>query len=247
MLVECSAKNEFRMTASQFAGSLTPKTKVLILNSPSNPTGCVYPKNELEAIAETCVKRGIVVISDEIYEKIIFDDLEHCSIGALNKDIFGLTVTVNGLSKSHSMTGWRIGYMGAPQVIADAVSNLQDHSTSNPASISQKAACAAMEMPDTFSLSMSAEFQKRRDYIVSRLSKMKKISYVVPKGAFYIFCDISATGLDSLSFAQKMLDEQLVAIIPGIAFGDDACVRMSFATGMEQIKKGIDRLELFLS
>jgi aspartate aminotransferase len=247
VLVEASAKNEFRITAGQLNEAVTPKTKALILNSPSNPTGCVYPAKELEAIAHICVKHGIVVISDEIYEKIIFDGLRHCSIASLNKDIYGLTVTVNGLSKSHSMTGWRIGYMGAPQAIADAVSNLQDHSTSNAASISQKAACAALEMPDTFTSEMCAEFQKRRDYIIGRLAAMKKISYVVPKGAFYIFCDISATGLDSLRFCDRMLEEQLVAIIPGIAFGNDSCVRMSFATGLEQIKKGMDRLEQFLA
>jgi aspartate aminotransferase len=246
VFIRTGAENSFKVTASGLAAAVTPKTKVLILNSPSNPTGCVYGREELEAIAKICADKGIFVISDEIYEKIIFDGMKHVSIAGISPSIRELTVTVNGLSKSHSMTGWRIGYLAAPQKIADAVSNLQDHSTSNPASISQKAACAALEMPEAFSAQMCAEFEKRRAYITGRLDAMKKISYVKPQGAFYIFCGISKTGMRSMEFGQRMLDEQLVALIPGIAFGADEHVRISFATGMEQIKKGMDRLEQFL-
>ncbi len=245
--LQTEASNGFKMTPKQLAGSITPRTKLLILNSPSNPTGCVYEKDELEEIAGICVKKGILVISDEIYEKIVFDGLTQVSIASLNPEIKALTVTVNGLSKSHSMTGWRIGFLGAPQKIADAISNIQDHSTSNPTSISQKAACAALEMPASFSQQMTTEFQSRRDYIAGRLDGMKKISYVLPKGAFYMFCDISKTGMGSLEFAQRMLDQHLVALIPGIAFGSDRSIRISFATGMEQIRKGMDRLETFLN
>jgi aspartate aminotransferase len=245
--VRTKAENEFKMTAAQLQGAITPKTKVLILNSPSNPTGCVYTKDELEALARICVARGIYVISDEIYEKIVYEGLKHYSIASLNPGIRELTVTVNGLSKSHSMTGWRIGYLGAPQAIADAISNVQDHSTSNPTSISQKAACAALEMPESFSKQMTTEFQGRRDYIAGRLKAMKKLTYVLPRGAFYMFIGISGTGMGSMDFARRMIDEQLVALIPGVAFGDDEYVRISFATGMESIKKGMDRLEAFVN
>jgi aspartate aminotransferase len=244
--IKTSAENSFKMTADDLSKNISSKTKLLVLNSPSNPTGCVYTKEELAKIAEICVAKKIFVISDEIYEKIIFDGLKHTSIASFGKDIYELTVTVNGLSKSHSMTGWRIGYLGGPQDIVNAISNFQDHSTSNPVSISQKAAVAALSMSDSFSKEMTLEFQKRRDYIVKRLQGMKKISYVLPKGAFYIFCDISKTNLDSLTFCTRALDELLIAAIPGFAFGNDDYVRLSFATGLKAIEKGMDRLEGFL-
>jgi len=245
-LVKTEASNDFKMTPQDLEKYISPKTKVLILNSPSNPTGCVYNEDELRAIADICVRNKIFVISDEIYEKIIYDNIKTVSIASFNKEIYDLTITVNGLSKSHSMTGWRIGYIGAPADIIAAISKFQDHSTSNPVSISQKAAVAALAMPDTASQAMTAEFQKRRDYIVKRISGMKKISCVIPRGAFYIFCDISKTGLDSMSIANRLLDEQMMAVIPGAAFGNDNCIRLSFATGLKQIEKGMDRLETFL-
>lgn len=245
--IKTSAKNSFKITVDDLEKHITAKTKVLIMNSPSNPTGCVYSRDELKRIADICVAKKIFVISDEIYEKIIFDGQEHVSIASFGKEIYDLTVTVNGLSKSHAMTGWRIGYAGAPRDIADAISNLQDHTTSNPTSIAQKAAVAALTMPDSFSSSMREEFQKRRDYIVKRISAMRLISYVLPRGAFYIYCDISRTRLDSLTFAGRILDEMLVALIPGVAFGNDTCIRISFATSLNQIEKGMDRLEQFLN
>jgi len=245
--IKTSPKNSFKMTADDLAMNITSKTKLLVLNSPSNPTGCVYTKEELAKIAEICASKKIFVISDEIYEKIIFDGLKHISLASFGRDIYDLTITVNGLSKSHSMTGWRIGYLGGPQDIVNAISNFQDHSTSNPVSISQKAAVAALSMADTFSVGMTQEFQKRRDYITKRLDKMKKISYVLPKGAFYIFCDISKTKMDSLTFCTRLLDELLMAAIPGIAFGNDDYVRFSFATGLKQIEQGMDRLEGWLA
>lgn len=241
--IETSSANSFKMTAGQLKKSITARTKVLILNSPSNPTGCVYSEDELRAIADICVKHSIFVISDEIYEKIIFDGLKHISIASFGKDIYDLTVTVNGMSKSFSMTGWRIGYLGAAQYIADAISNLQDHSTSNPSSISQKAALAALGLGNNFSEQMRLEFEKKRNYTVERLKNIKKLGYVEPKGAFYIFCDISETGLDSFIFSSRLLDEGNVAIIPGSSFGRDDYVRISFATSMEQLKEGFDRIE----
>ena len=241
--IPTKAENKFKINPKELSKYITNKTKVLILNSPSNPTGCVYSKAELEEIAKICVAHKLFVISDEIYEKIIFDNLKHVSIASLNKDIFGLTITVNGLSKSHSMTGWRIGYLGGPQDIVDNVSKLQDHSTSNPVSIAQKAAIAALEAPDDFSKKMCSEFEKRRNYCVERINKIKKISCVVPQGAFYIFCDISKTKLSSLNFANRLLDEARVAIIPGEGFGANSYIRISFATSIEQLKKGMDRIE----
>ena len=246
LFIETSAKNNFKLAAKELERQITPKTKLLILNSPSNPAGCVYSSAELKEIAKICVRKKIFVLSDEIYEKLIYDNLKHTSIGSLDKDIYGLTITVNGLSKSHSMTGWRIGYLGAPLDIADAISNIQDHSTSNPASISQKAAIAALKAPDDFSKGMAAEFQKRRDFVVSRLGQIKKLGVVTPQGAFYVFCDISKTGMDSSSFATRLLDEALVALIPGKSFGRDDYIRISFATGIEQLEKGTQRIAEWL-
>jgi aspartate aminotransferase len=245
--IATSAANNFKVTASDLEKNINPKTKLLILNSPSNPTGCVYNIEEIREIAAICVARNIFVISDEIYEKIIFDGLKHVSIASLNKDIYNLTITVNGLSKSHSMTGWRIGYLGGPADIVAAISNLQDHSTSNPASISQKAAIAALGAADDFSTKLCQEFQKRRDYCVSRIKKMKNFSCVVPQGAFYIFCDISKTSLDSTTFSNRLLDEKFVSLIPGNGFGWDNFVRISFATSLDQIEKGMNRIEEFLN
>ncbi|HOW42958.1 MAG TPA: pyridoxal phosphate-dependent aminotransferase [Candidatus Omnitrophota bacterium] len=244
--IKTTPENNFKITPAELERHIHAKTKLLILNSPSNPTGCVYSKEELQAIAAICVSQKIFVVSDEIYEKIIFDGQKHVSIGSLGKEIYDLTITVNGLSKSHSMTGWRIGYLGGPADIVEAIGKLQDHSTSNPTSIAQKAALAALQMPDAFSQTMCAEFEKRRNYIASRLDKMKKISYVKPQGAFYIFCSIAKTKLDSFTFAQRLLDEMLVAVIPGQSFGADTCIRISFATGMQQIEKGMNRLDEFL-
>jgi len=247
VFIETLPRNNFKITSADLKKNITAKTKLLLLNSPSNPTGCVYGLDELKEIAKVCVAKNILVISDEIYEKLIYDELKHLSIAALNKDIYNLTITVNGLSKSFSMTGWRIGYLAGPPDIAEAISRLQDHSTSNPASISQKAAQAALNAPDDFAKNMADEFQKRRDYIVERLSGMQGIAFVKPQGAFYIFCDISKTSMEALTFANRLLDEKAVAIIPGESFGRDDYVRVSFATSMEQIKKGMDRIEEWLS
>jgi len=244
--IRTELNNNFKMTAKDLEKNITPKTKVLILNSPSNPTGCVYSREELEVIAKVCVAKKIFVISDEIYEKLIYDGKKHSSIGGFNKDIYELTVTINGLSKSHSMTGWRIGYLGAPKEIAEAISRFQDHSTSNPTSISQRAAVAALSAPDDFSKKLCEEFQKRRDYCVKRLASMKKLEVCVPQGAFYIFFNISKTKLDSNTFANRLLDEKYIALIPGAGFGMDDYCRMSFATSMEQLTKGMDRLEEWL-
>ena len=241
--IKTSAVNNFKITATELKKNISTKTKVLIINSPSNPAGSVYNRLELEEIARVCVSKNIFVISDEIYEKIIFDGAKHESIASFNKDIYGLTITVNGLSKSHSMTGWRIGYLGAPSDVANAISKLQDHSTSNPNSIAQKAAVAALTAPEDFTLKLCQEFQRRRDYLASRLKRIKKLSFTLPQGAFYIFCGISKTGLDSMEFARRLLEEEYVSVIPGASFGRDDHIRLSFATSMDELEKGMDRIE----
>ena len=240
--IRTEPENNFKIEIKDLEKHINLKTKLIILNSPSNPAGCVYRKDELRKIAQICIAKKIFVISDEIYEKIIYDNHKHISIASCGEDIYNLTVTINGLSKSYSMTGWRIGYLAAPYAIVDAVSKLQDHSTSNAASISQKAAVAALNAPSDFSRLMRCEFQKRRDYAVERLSKIKKITFVKPQGAFYIFCDISKSGLDSLSFADRLLNEAYVSLIPGAAFGRDDYVRISFATNIQELEKGLNRI-----
>ncbi|MBI4972315.1 MAG: pyridoxal phosphate-dependent aminotransferase [Candidatus Omnitrophica bacterium] len=217
------SKNNFKIETSVLEKYISAKAKVLILNSPSNPTGYVYTLDELKAIAKICVAKKLFVISDEIYEKIIYDNLKHFSIAALGEDIYNLTLTVNGLSKTYAMTGWRIGYLAGPQDIIEAISKLQDHSTSNPTSIAQKAACAALSAADDFALGMCQEFQKRRDYVMERLNRIKKISYI-----------------------NRLLDEALVAVIPGEGFGRDDYIRLSFATSLEQLEKGLNRIEEWL-
>ena len=239
-------ENNFKVTARQLKEQLSPKTKVFILNSPSNPTGCVYAEDELREIAEICVKNKVFVISDEIYEKLIYDGLKHISIAGFNKDIYDLTITINGLSKSHSMTGWRIGYLAAAPDISEAVSRLQDHSTSNPNSIAQKAAVSALSGSGDFTTKVAKEFEERRDYCMERLNKMPRVKAILPRGAFYIFCDISKTGLKSTDFATRLLEEEHLSLIPGEGFGMDGYVRISFAASSEQLKKGMDRLESFL-
>jgi len=245
-LIKTRPENNFKFTPAELKKNINAKTKLLILNSPSNPCGSVYSKEELERIAEICVAKNIWVLSDEIYEKLVYDGLKHYSLASLNQDIYNLTATVNGVSKAYSMTGWRLGYLAGPPELVRRICDIQDHSTSNPASISQKAALAALQADSDFTKNMCAEFQKRRDYIVSRLDKIKKLSYVKPQGAFYIFIDISGCKMGSLEFASRLLDETFVAVVPGKAFGMDNYVRISFATSLAQIEKGMNRIEEWL-
>jgi len=245
--IKTTAENNFKISEKDLTKQITTKTKVLVLNSPSNPSGAVYSRRELEVIAKICVQKNIFVISDEIYEKIIFDGLKHESIASFNKDIYNLTVTVNGLSKSHSMTGWRIGYLGAPSDIARAISNLQDHSTSNPNSFAQKGAVAALSASGDFTKRLCREFEKRRDYLAGRIKQIKNLSSCLPQGAFYMFCNISKTGLDSMTFAKRLLDEEYVSLIPGSSFGMDDHIRISFAASLEELKKGMDRIEKWVT
>lgn len=243
VFVPTSRENNFKLTKADIRKAVTKRTKLFILNSPSNPTGAVYDENELFSISELAVERGMYVLSDEIYEKILYDGAKHVSMASFNRKIYDLSIVVNGVSKAYSMTGWRIGYLAGPQDIVKAVERLQSHSTSNPASMCQKAALEAVLGNQDFIAAMVDEFKKRRNYMVNRLSNIKGFSAFIPRGAFYLFCEITGTGLTSVELANRLLDDARVAVVPGDGFGWSNYVRLSFATSMENIKKGIDRIE----
>ncbi|NLE64700.1 MAG: pyridoxal phosphate-dependent aminotransferase [Elusimicrobia bacterium] len=230
-----------RITPQALEKAITPKTRVLILNSPSNPTGMVYSRKELEAIAQVCLKKDIWVISDDIYEKLIYTNEPFTSIGSLNKDIFQRTITVNGVSKAYAMTGWRIGYAAGPAEVMGYMKNLQDHSTSNPTSISQKASLAALNAPEDGVKKMCQTFKARRDLMTSLVDGIPQISYIKPDGAFYLFCDFSKFG-PCADVAKRILDEMSVAVIPGDGFGAEGWIRLSFSTSEERIREGINRI-----
>lgn len=243
VILKTLQENEFKVRKDDLKKAITSKTAAFILNSPSNPTGSVYTKDELEDILEILTENKIAVISDEIYEKLIYGGQEHVSFASLNEAAYNLTFVVNGVSKSYSMTGWRIGYLAAPnKELASAIGRLQDHSTSNPVSFAQKAAMDALNADQSCVKKMADEFKARRDFMVKRVNEIKGVSCIVPKGAFYVFCDISATGLNSFEFAARLLDEAKVAVIPGEPFGWDTHIRLSFATSMQDIIKGLDRI-----
>ncbi|PIV12107.1 MAG: aspartate aminotransferase [Candidatus Omnitrophica bacterium CG_4_9_14_0_2_um_filter_43_12] len=247
VIVNPDIKNGMKMTPEQLKKAINKKTRAVVINSPSNPTGVVYTGEELKELAKVIMDSEAAIISDEIYEELIYDGLKHISIASFGKDIFDRTFVVNGVSKSYSMTGWRIGYAAGPKDVMAAISNLQDHSTSNPTSISQMAALEALKGSQESVSVMCAEFAKRRDYLCQRFNKMKKLFYIKPQGAFYIFVDISKTGLKSMDFTKALLEDEHVAVIPGEPFGWDNYVRMSFATSMENITKGLDRIEKWLA
>lgn len=244
-IIKTGLKNSFKLDKKSLKCNISKGAKVLILNSPANPTGSVYSRDELKELAAVAVRNNLLVISDEIYEKLIFDGKKHTSIASLNKEIYKRTIVVNGVSKAYAMTGWRIGYLAsANEKIVKAVSNLQSHSTSNPCSVSQKAACAALNRSKKGQIQrMVKEFQLRRDCLLRGLSKMALLSCLKPEGAFYVFCNISKTGLDSTKFAQRLLKEAKVAVVPGTAFGRDDYVRLSFATSRQQIEEGARRIK----
>ncbi len=245
--VETSCKNNFKVTAELVKSKVTKKTKGLILNSPSNPTGCVYNAGELEEIASLAVKYNFYVISDEIYEKLVYDGKAHVSIASLGSDIRDRTFVVNGVSKSYAMTGWRIGYAAGPSNVMEAIANLQSHATSNPSSISQRAALEALSGSQSCVEEMRLEFEKRRDYMVERIGRMRRISCVKPEGAFYLFCDVSGLKAAPAEIANRLLDKAGVAVVPGEAFGAPRSIRMSFAASVENIKKGLDRIECWIN
>ena len=250
VVIETTAEANFKITPEQLEKAITPKTKVFLFNTPSNPTGAVYSKDEILALAEVLKGKDIFIISDEIYEKIVFDNEKHFAIGSI-EELREKTITVNGVSKAYAMTGWRIGYAAGNEKVIKLARNLQSHSTSNACSISQAAAVAALTQHSEEIEKMVVAFQKRRDFIVEELNRIEGIHCPKPTGAFYVFFDVSKFYgkttdhikiTDSSSFCDYMLKEELVGLVPGIAFGNDDCVRMSYACSYEEIIDGINRI-----
>ncbi|WP_392534671.1 pyridoxal phosphate-dependent aminotransferase [Nostoc sp. C117] len=246
VIVPTDATTDYKITPEQLRKAITPKTKLFVLNSPSNPTGMVYTPDEIKALAQVIVDADIFVVSDEIYEKILYDGAEHISIGSLGKEIFDRTLISNGFAKAYSMTGWRLGYLAGPVEIIRAASTIQGHSTSNVCTFAQYGAIAALQSSQDCVEEMRQAFAKRRQVMLDRLNAIPGLSTAKPDGAFYLFPDISKTGLKSLKFCDALLEEHQVAVIPGIAFGADDNIRLSYATDMATIEKGIDRLEKFV-
>ena len=245
VIVPTSERNAWKMRPEDFENAMTPRTKMLIMNSPGNPTGSVYTREELEAIVSVAAEEDIYVLSDEIYEKLVYDDAKHVSIGSLSKEAYDLTITINGFSKSYAMTGWRLGYLAAPDAVTRAVDSIQSHTSSNPSSFSQYGALAALKGDQQPLADMREEFDMRRNYMFDRLSKISNVTAVKPQGAFYILVNISQLGLTSQNFADRLLSKANVAVVPGAAFGDDRTVRFSYATSLDVIKKGLDRFQDF--
>jgi aspartate aminotransferase len=245
IFVQTKEENGWKITRDEFENAMTPRTKMIIINSPNNPTGAVYTREEIEGIAAVAAEEEILILADEIYEKLVYDGLEHVSIASLGPEFYDLTITVNGFSKAYAMTGWRLGYLGAPDPIARAIDSIQSHVTSNPCSFAQKGALAAITGDQQSVADMRDEFDMRRQYIVDRFAKISSVSIVKPAGAFYVLANISKLGLTSQNFADRLLSKANVSVVPGIAFGDDRTVRFSYATSLDVIKKGMDRFEDF--
>ncbi len=247
VIVSTTAEQGFRMSPAQLEAAITPKTRLVILNSPSNPTGMVYSPDEIRALAKVIVKHDLLVVSDEIYEKILYDDCEHLSIGAAGPEIFARTIISNGFAKAYAMTGWRIGYLAGPVELIQAATTLQSQSTSNVCTFAQYGAIAALEGSQDCVATMLDAFAQRRQVILDRLNAMPGVICPQPTGAFYVFPNISKFGLSSLDFCKQLLDQHQVATVPGAAFGEDGCIRLSYATDLTTIEKGLERLETFLA
>ncbi|MCA2711912.1 MAG: pyridoxal phosphate-dependent aminotransferase [Microcystis sp. M015S2] len=247
VIVNTSLENHYKITPEQLEAAITPKTKLFVLNSPSNPTGIVYTPEEIAALAKIVVEKDILVVSDEIYEKILYDGAIHRSIASFGPEIFQRSIISNGFAKAFSMTGWRVGYIAGPVEIVKAMTKIQGHSTSNVCTFAQYGAIAALESPQDCIEEMVKAFSERRQYILERVRAIPGLNCPTPNGAFYVFIDISQTGLKSRDFCQKLLETQKVAAIPGIAFGADDCIRLSYATDLKTIEKGFDRIDKFIS
>ncbi len=253
--VPCKEDNDFKYTVDELKTVVTERTKAIIINSPNNPTGTVYSREELVAIAEFAKENDILIISDEIYEKLIYGNTSHISIASLNEDAFRRTIVINGVSKSYAMTGWRIGYAAGPENIIKLMSNIQSHTTSNPNSIAQYASVEALLGDQTAVNNMIKNFIERRDYMVKTIKGINNVSCIEPEGAFYVMVNISrlinkeVDGeiiKDSLEFSRILLEKERVAVIPGSAFGLENYIRLSYATSMTNIEKGLERIKTFV-
>jgi aspartate aminotransferase len=246
VILNTTDKTEFKVTPAQLRDAITPRTRLFVLNSPSNPTGTVYTPDEIKALGDICVEKGVLILSDEIYEKLVYDGAQHISVASFSPKHQDHTIIVHGLAKAYSMTGWRLGFTAAPEPIAKALDAIQSHSTSNPTSFAQKGGVAALNGPQDHLVGWVGEYAKRRSYAHQRLTKMPGITCVNARGAFYLFPNISRLGLNSTEFCAKLLEQEKVAAVPGIAFGADDYLRISYATSMANIEKGLDRLERFV-
>lgn len=243
--VETKAENGWKITPEEFENAMTPRTKMIILTTPHNPTGTVYTEEELRALGQIAVDEDILIIADEIYEHLVYGDTKHVSMASLSEEIYNLTITINGFSKGYAMTGWRLGYSAAPEHIAKYIKLIQDHTASNATTFCQYGAIEALSGDQSFIADLREEYDFRRQYVYSRLSVMPKIKVVEPKGAFYFFIDTTELGMGSLELCEKLLDRYKVAAVPGIAFGNDKAIRISYCTSLDVLKEGLDRLEDF--
>ena len=255
VFVNSDKKFDYKFTKENLEEVVSEKTKAIILNTPNNPTGTVYSKDELMEIAEFAKKYNLIIVSDEMYEKLIYDGEKHISIASISQDAYERTIVINGLSKSYAMTGWRLGYCGASEKIAKLMTNIQSHMTSNVCSITQYAAIEALNGPQDKVKEMIVEFEKRRNYMVNTLERIEKLSIIKPQGAFYIMINLdeclgkAINGeviKNSMDFSAKLLEDEKVAVIPGKAFGLDNYVRVSYATSMEAITEGLNRIKKFV-
>lgn len=247
VILETDAASNYKVTPDQLRQAITPRTRLFVLNSPSNPTGVVYTPDEIRAIAQVIVEKDILVVSDEIYEKMIYGNAEHLSIGSVSPEVFERTIVSNGFAKAYSMTGWRVGYLAGPLDLIKAVNTLQSHSTSNVCTFAQYGAIAAYQGSQDCVEEMRQAFAQRRQVMLDHLNAIPGLSCPPPDGAFYLFPNISKTGLKSLEFCDKLLEAQQVAVIPGVAFGADDHIRLSYATDMATIETGMERLAQFVS
>jgi aspartate aminotransferase len=245
VIVETTDKTEFKITPAALRQAITSRTRLFILNSPSNPTGSVYTPEEIKALGDVCLERGVLIMSDEIYEHLLYDGATHRSVASLSQAHLEQTIVVHGFAKAWSMTGWRLGWCAAPEPIAKAIEAVQSHSTSNPTSFAQKGAVAALTGPQDHLKTWLAEFNKRRTFAWQKLNNIPGITCVNAKGAFYLFPNISGTGLKSTEFCAKLLEQEKVAAVPGIAFGADDYIRISYATSMTDLEKGLERMDRF--
>jgi len=243
VFLESVEKAGFPIDRERLISLITPRTRAMIVSSPANPSGSGYIRDDLEFLAELALKNDFYLVSDEIYEKLVYDGFQANSIASLSRDIQDRTIVINGVSKSYAMTGWRIGYLAAPENVAKAINSFQSHSTSGPATPSQYAALAALTGDQSCVEERRRAFVDRRDLIIGRLNSIDGISCTMPKGAFYAFPNISALGKPSLELAAALLDQARIAVVPGIAFGADGNIRMSYADSLDNLNKGLDRLE----
>jgi aspartate aminotransferase len=246
VIVQGSEAHGLKVTASQVEAVITKRTRALVLNSPSNPSGAVYARDELRALAEVAVKHNLFIISDEVYERLVYDGIDAVSIGSLAPEIFKRTITVNGFSHAYAMSGWRLGYLAGPADLVKAAAAIQRHSTSAPNTFAQYGAVAALCGPQECVAKMVATFDERRRYLYARLTSITGITCVKPAGAFYVFPNISACGLTSVAFAQRLLEQEKVAVVPGLPFGSDDHIRLSYACSRATIEEGMSRLDRFI-